>query len=567
MVNHILDVCRSNPALLLFLALGVGYYIGKFKVKGFSLGATASVLLVALALGQIPGVQIPGLLKTVSFALFLFCIGYSVGPQFFGALKKQGLNYIWIALVVAAAALGTALALGKLFGFSPGTTAGLLAGALTTSAAIGTAEGAITHLSGLTQAARTALETDTAIAYAITYIFGTIGGVLMFSVLPKIMGDDLKDEAAQLEASFSGGGDDVDKSPELFSWVKQLTLRAYRAETPTAIGKSVRSIEGLFALPAVIEAVQRGSQLLPLQPDLLVQAGDILVLGSQSRKCLLAAAGFIGTEQDFAGLTDIVGEVMDVCVLNKDVAGKTIAELGNRPEAHGLFLRRITRQSNTVPILPETVLERCDILQLIGRKEDVERAVKMIGFAERASDVTDMVVVGCGIVLGTLLGLLVVNVGGIPISLGVGGGVLVSGLIFGWVRTLHPTYGQIPSASRWILQNLGLNLFIACVGLGAGGQALAALKTTGLTVFLAGVILTIVPVLVGLFFARFFLKVNPVFVYGALTGARNESAALLTLEDQSQSSLPVIGYATSYAVANVVLTICGSLIVNIMHRL
>ena len=165
------------------------------------------------------------------------------------------------------------------------------------------------------------------------------------------------------------------------------------------------------------------------------------------------------------------------------------------------------------------------------------------------------------------LRLLVVNIGGIPISLGVGGGVLVSGLIFGWVRTLHPTYGQIPSASQWILQNLGLNLFIACVGLGAGGQALAALKTTGLTVFLAGVILTIVPVLVGLFFARLFLKVNPVFVYGALTGARNESAALLTLEDQSQSSLPVIGYATSYAVANVVLTICGSLIVNIMHRL
>ena len=253
MENHILAVCRSNPAILLFLALGVGYYIGKFKVKGFSLGATASVLLVALALGQLPGVQIPGHLKTVSFALFLFCIGYSVGPQFFGALKKQGLNYIWIALVVAVAALGTALALGKLFGFSPGTTAGLLAGALTTSAAIGTAEGAIAHLPGLTQAARTALETDTAIAYAITYIFGTIGGVLMFSLLPKIMGDDLKDEAAQLEASFSGGGDDVDKSPELFSWVKQLTLRAYRVETPTAIGKSVRGIEGLFAPPAGCE--------------------------------------------------------------------------------------------------------------------------------------------------------------------------------------------------------------------------------------------------------------------------------------------------------------------------
>ena len=281
---------------------------------------------------------------------------------------------------------------------------------------------------------------------------------------------------------------------------------------------------------------------------------------------MLDAPGLIGQEQDIADMVEIVGEVMEVCVLNKEIVGKTIAELGSLNESRGLFLRKITRQSNAVPVLPKTVIERCDVLQLIGSKEDVERAVKMIGFAERKTDVTDMVVVGCGIVLGTMIGLLVVNIAGIPISLGVGGGVLVSGLIFGWLRTLHPTYGQIPSASLWILQNLGLNLFIACVGLGAGSQALAALKTTGLSVFIAGVILTIIPVLAGLFFAKLFMKLNPVFLYGALTGSRNETAALLPLEEQAESSLPVIGYATAYAVANVVLTIWGSLIVNIMHR-
>ncbi len=260
MFDDILDICRKQPEILLFLSLCAGYYIGKFKFKGFSLGATASVLLVALALGQIPGVKVPALLKTVSFALFVFCIGYSVGPQFFGALKKQGLNYIWVALVVAAAALITALGLGKIFGFDPGTTAGLLAGALTTSSAIGTAEGAIAHLPSLSDTAKIAMETNIAIAYGITYVFGTVGGILMFSLLPGIMGIDLKAEAKKLEESYSGGGDDLDKTPELFSWTRQLSLRAYLVKNENVPGKTLGNVEGLFSHPAYVEAVRRGGQ-------------------------------------------------------------------------------------------------------------------------------------------------------------------------------------------------------------------------------------------------------------------------------------------------------------------
>ena len=567
MLKEIFSVCQKQPEILLFLALGTGYYIGKFKFKGFSLGATSSVLIVALILGQIPGVAVPDLLKTVSFALFTFCIGYSVGPQFFGALKKEGLSYIVIAMVVAVASLLTALALGVVFKFSPGTTAGLFAGALTTSAAIGTSEGAIAHMPGLSEAAKAAMETDVAIAFGITYVFGTVGGILMFSFLPSLMGISLKKEAKKLEESLSGGSDDQDKSPELFSWSKQLSLRAYRVENNKISGSSVDSIEELFSFRTVIEAVQRGGQALVLQPDLIVQSGDILVVGSQSRQCMLSASDHIGPEVDMDGMTDVIGEVMDVCVLNKDVIGKTIAELGKMRESHGLFLRKITRQNNTVPVLFGTVIENCDILRLIGKREDVERAVKMIGYPERQTDVTDMIVVGGGCVFGTLIGMIVVSVAGIPISFGVGGGVLVSGLIFGWLRTLHPTFGQIPSASRWILQNLGLNLFIACVGLGAGSQALAALKTTGLSVFFAGVILTIVPVLVGLLFIKLTMKLNPVLIFGSLSGARNLTAALLTLQEDAESSTPVLGYAAPYAIANVVLTIWGSLIVNIMHRI
>lgn len=567
MMNQIVTLCQNQPELLIFLSLAIGYYIGKLKFKGFSLGATASVLIVALALGQIPGVTVPGLLKTVSFSLFVFCIGYSVGPQFFGALKKEGLSYIWIALVVAVSALVTTLALGKLFLFNPGTTAGLLAGALTTSAAIGTAEGAVYHLPGLSAVAKNAMATDVAVAYGITYLFGTVGGILTFTFLPQLMRVDLKGEAKKLEARYSGVEGEVDQDPSLFSWSKQLGLRAYRVENPAVVGKRVPELEALFPERTAVEEVIRNEQSLPLQGDLVVQAGDILILASPSRKSLLMADHAIGPEQDVTRLTDVIGEVMEVCVLNREMVGKTIEELAGLEAARGIFLRRVTRQNHAVPVLPKTVIEHCDILQIIGRKEDVERAVKLIGFAERPTDVTDMVVVGGGVVLGTLIGLLVEHIGSIPISLGVGGGVLVSGVIFGWLRTFHPTYGQIPSASRWVLQNLGLNLFIACVGLGAGSQALAALKTTGLSVFCAGVILTLVPVLVGLLFAKIFLKMNPVFMLGALTGSRNITAALLTLEDEADSPLPTLGYAAPYAVANVVLAIWGPLLVNIMYRI
>jgi len=326
MIKQIIALCQNQPELLIFLSLGLGYAIGKLKFKGFSLGATASVLIVALALGQIPGIVVPGLLKTVSFSLFVFCIGYSVGPQFFGALKKQGLSYIWIALVVAAAALITTLALGKLFHFGPGTTAGLLAGALTTSAAIGTAEGAISHLPGLTAAAKTAMETDVAIAYGITYIFGTVGGILTFTFLPRFMGLNLKDEAKKLEASYSGGDGELDQNPALFSWSKQLSLRAYRVENQALVGKTLPELEALFPERTAVEAMKRNGQKLELTTELTLEAGDLLILGSPSRKSMLMAVQTIGPEQDISRMSDVIGEVMNICVLNKKVAGKTIEE-------------------------------------------------------------------------------------------------------------------------------------------------------------------------------------------------------------------------------------------------
>ena len=559
-MEFIVNICRANPQIILFLALAIGYALGKVKFFGISLGATTCTLLAALVLGQI-NVDVPPLLKTVSFALFMFAIGYRVGPQFFGALKKDGLNYLWISLVVCFAGLAAAIFLGKLMNFDQGTTAGLFAGSMTQSAAIGTAEGAIAQLP-ISEAQKTTLDTNVAVAYAITYIFGTAGTIVFLKMVPRMLRINLKQEARKLEEQMNGSAAAAEK-PELFSWSKQLELRAYRISANGMSGKTVRQMEALFPERVYVTRIKRNSGVIKVEPDTVIQANDLIVLSGSARS-LLAAPGIIGSEVDIADITEVVGEVLEVCILNKVVVGQTLGELSKNKLAHGIFLSKVTRQGHEIPITRDTEVHKCDVFQLIGVREDVERVVNYLGYPERPTNITDLVMMGLGIVLGTLVGLIVVHVGKLPITLGVGGGVLVAGLVFGWLRSVHPTFGQIPGGAQWLLSDLGLNLFIACVGVSAAVQAVQAFETTGLSVFLAGVVLSLLPIILGLLFGRYLLKMNIVLLLGAVCGARVITAALNTLQEDAESTTPALGYAVPYAFSNVILTVWGSIIINVM---
>jgi putative transport protein len=458
--------------------------------------------------------------------------------------------------------LFTALFLAKFLGFDPGTAAGFFAGSVTQSAALGTAEGAIRQL--LIPASQKAiLESNAAVAYAITYIFGTAGGIMFFKLAPFLLRIKIKEEAKRLEEKMSGNSQDSDQ-PGLFSWTRQLSLRAYQVSNSGIFGREIAEIEKLF-LPArvVVDKIKRGEQVLSVAPNTVVEPNDKLIVIANP-KTIISVSSLIGPEIDPGKVSDITGESMEVCVLNKKVAGKTLGDLSKLDVAHGLFLKQILHQGHEVPITKNTVVHKCDILHIIGAKEDVEKAVSILGYAERPVAITDMIMVGIGCVLGTLLGLIAIPVAGIPISLGLGGGVLFAGLMFGWLRTLHPTFGQIPSGGQWILQNLGLNLFIACVGLGAAPKAFAAMQSTGLSVLFAGMILCLMPFIVGLIFAKFVLKMNPILLLGGLAGGRVITAALNTLQEDADSTTPAIGYAIPFAFANVLLTICGTLMVNLM---
>lgn len=559
MLQDIMAICKNEPHILVFLSLAIGYFTGKIKIFGFALGSTTCVLLASLVLGQV-GVEIPDILKNISFALFTFCIGYKVGPQFFGALKKEGIKYIWVAVVVAVVALATTLAYSKMLKLNKGTSAGLFAGSVTQSAAIGTAEGAIKHLP-LPEDKKTDLDTNVAVAYAITYIFGTAGSIVFLKMIPQFWKISLKDEARKLEAQMSGGAEE--EAPSLFSWTNRVDLRAYRLTSASLAGKTVNEIEASFPTRVAVDRIKRGDKTIATAPETKVLADDIVVVMGR-RQNFIGTSVEIGPEIDPADVVDMIGETLEVCVLNKRIVGKTLGQISKYTETHGLFLTKATRQGYALPVTRDTVVHNCDIFHIVGAKEDIERAVKFLGYAERPTEVTDLVMVGIGCVLGTLIGLIAVPLAGIPITLGIGGGVLVAGLVFGWLRSMHPTFGQIPSGGQWILMNLGLNLFVACVGLAAGSKALQAFETTGLSVFIGGVLVSLLPMVAGLAVGRSILKMNPVLLLGAVAGARVCTAALNMLQEEAGNATPVLGYAVPYAFGNVLLIIWGTIIVNVV---
>ncbi|MFH1951248.1 MAG: aspartate-alanine antiporter [Pseudomonadota bacterium] len=565
LIHDIFQLCRENPSLLLFAALAAGYALGKVKFGTFSLGSTTSVLIVAIVLGAmiLRNTHFDlGLIKTISFGLFIFVIGYKVGPDFIGGLKRGGIKYVTVSVFFCATALVAAIVLAKLFGLNSGYSGGgLLAGALTQSSVIGTASGAIQHLTTGKVTEALDLKSDIAVAYAVTYVFGTAGLIILLKIIANLWKINLPESAKKAEAEL--GSVDEQESVEAFHWSNLVVPRAYRVDNKGVIGKTVQELEALFPKRVAVDRIKKRDQVIDqFNGDIRLDKGDIVVLtGFRSR--VLKASEIIGPEVDDKVVQEMVGEILGICMTNKALDGKSINEIF-MGQGHGCFIRNVTRQGHELPLAPKLRVHRGDIISVIGARKDVEMLVTAIGYPERRTQITDLVTVGIGIIVGTLVGLLAINVGGVPVTLGVGGGVLVSGIFFGWLRSVKPTWGQIPTPAQWVFTDLGLNLFIACVGISAGPEALAALKQAGINIFIAGVCLTCIPHILTWLFGLYLLKLNPVLLLGAMTGAGTCTAALNSVRDDSKSAVAVIGYTVPYAIGNVLLTVWGALIVSMV---
>ena len=559
-MNYLTHALREHQELAIFLTLAIGFLVGRVKIGSFSLGTVVGTLLAGVAIGQL-NIQVPAVVRYVFFDLFLFTTGYKVGPQFFRGLKKDALPQVALTVVLCVICLLAAFTAAKFLGYDMGTAAGLLAGAFTESTVIGTAGDAIGRLA-LSDADKTSLTNNIPVAYAVTYLVGT-GFIVWFlpNVGPKLMGVNLKEEARKLQAKISGSGG---AQAEAMSAFMRLAVRAYRITRSDLLNRSVAELESRPREARVfISRIRRDGKIIEPEPDTVVREGDIVAVLTRS-ELLMASGAEIGVEVSDTGLLDFPVEMLDVVITNKSLEGKSIAELAVMDFARGVFLKKLTRTGQTMPFLPETRVERGDLVTLIGSEKDVERAARSLGYPDRKTVMTDMIFVGAGIFLGGMLGLLTIVVGGLPLTLTASGGALIMGLVFGWLRAVRPTFGRIPESAMWVFDTVGLTVFMACVGLAAGPSFFSGLQKSGLSLVLVGLIIAVLPHAVAILFGRYVLKMNPVIVLGACSGAGTITAALRAIQEEAQSELPALGYTVPYAIGNILLTAWGPVLVAMM---
>ena len=556
LIHHILD---AAPEIALFAALFFGYLLGRVKIKGFSLGGVAGSLIVALIIGQL-GVSLPDTLKAVCFALFIYAIGFRSGPEFFGGLNRSSIKLVVSSVIQCVTALIVVLVIGHVCGFGKGFTAGLGAGALTETATMGTAGDALRRL-GLPEAQVNQLASQMAVAFAITYIFGTIGVIIFVrSVAPRLLGVDVKKAARELEAELSRGG--AVKRPGQITPFVPVVARAFKAAKSSAVDHKVGDLASHFAR-ATVERILHDSHAIEPTPDTEVKAGDVVSLAGRLGS-VVAAGELIGPEVESEEALSFSMAVSTVVMTNKNFVGKPLSQVRDQiglQNLQGVYLSSLKRQGLPLPIMPNTEMRRGDVCILAGRPTEVEHVAALIGHTEAPGGASDLAFHALGIVLGTLLGLCSVEVGGIPVTLGVGGGVLVSGLIFGWFHTRYPVFGALPQAAQSILSDFGLSGFAAVLGLSAGPKAVAAIQEHGVTLLVAGMVTTLIPLFVALYVGRFLLKLHPVVLMGALCGGQTVAAALSAASEETESMTPVLGFTVTYAISNVLLAVWGPLFV------
>lgn len=562
MVEFIFDILRNNPVIPIFLTIGIGFWIGQLKYKSFSLGPVAATLLVGVIIGQI-GLDISPIVRTVFFMLFLFSIGYSVGPQFFRALKGRGLKQVGFAVLEALVCAATVIVASKIMGYDMGTACGLFAGAETASASLGVTSDTIRGMMLDADTEKGFLEMIPA-CYAVTYIFGTIGSAWFLSNIgPMLLGGmkKVKAETRAIESRMDDG--EFTPEPGYIGADRPVAFRAYRAESDIfSQPRSVQYIDYLFAQKNIrlfVERLRLNGKICDPSPELMIHRGDTIVLSGR-REVIVDEADIVGPEVSDHELLSFGAENLPVTV-SKSGAGMTFDELRKQSFMNGVIIRSMTRNGMRLPALSRTVIERGDILTLVGLPRKVAIASRHIGYADRQTETTDMVFVGLGIAIGCFIGALSFMVDGIPVSLSTSGGALFSGLFFGWLRTRKPTCGHIPPSVSWLFDKLGLNMFIAVIGLSSGPSFISGIAQVGFSLFIVGIFCTLIPLALMILVGHKVFKFSCAETLGCVAGSRCGVASIGAIQDALGSNLPAIGYTVTYAVANLILVLSSILVI------
>jgi len=556
----------SQPLLALFTTIALGYLVGKIKIGSFAVGGVAGTLLVGIVIGQL-GIAIDSGIRSVFFALFIYAVGFQGGPQFFQALNLRSLNQLASSFVMCFVGLLCVLAAAWAFDLDRGMAAGLAAGGLTQSAIVGTAGDAIGRL-GLSPELTKSMQTDVAVGYAVCYIFGSLGPIIMVSwFFPFIMKWDVRQEALKLAKQLSGGHSELE--PGQFNAVRGIATRIYEvAQDSKAVGKTALAIDKELSDPS-LEAIFREGKTLELTDATIIQAGDRIAITGMI-KVLESASGFFGHDVPAPDGLLVVLESREIMLANRafnDLQVGTIYDRVNVDTRHGVFLTAVKRMGLDLPLLNKLELKIGDELHFTGSPADLNRVQSKIGYKITAATGADFIFFGIGMLIGIAIGMIQFRIWGIPMSIGSGGGCLLSGLFFGWLHSVYSSVSALPLGASSFIRDFGLAVFVGVVGIGAGPAALVAIHKYGLTLFFLGVGVTLVPQIITFFFSYYVLRIrNPIEALACVAGGRAANPAFAALLENAGNATPVVSFTVTYAVANVLLSLWGPIIIGIVTK-
>jgi putative transport protein len=549
-MQNVLDFFGQNPIVPLFIILGLGLVIGRIRIAGIPLGGVTGVLFVGIAFGHY-GFRLPAASLSLGFILFIFCVGVQAGPQFVAAFKKDGLKYAAMAVIAAVTALTVALTLAKVFDFPMGMDAGAMAGALTSTPTLVAAQDAVNAglktTAGLT---RTVVINNIASSYAITYIFGLAGLVAFIAIMPKLFRIDVAGEAKEYGSAGGGGAE------RALRMTDPPSVRAYRIDKIDLVDRE--DTDERYALKAKAQRVKRGNEVITPDLDFEYQLGDIvsIVATPDAHAFLLEHVGPEVVEYDVLDRSTTSCTIM---VSAKEIVGKTLGDIHFVSEHH-CYLTQVTRSGVDVPRRPDLKLQMGDVLVLTGPIAQLDALAEEMGYSQESLEHTDLVSFTFGIAVGVLIGTFSLTVGGIKIGLGTAGGSMLAGLIFGILNSRKPNIARMPAAARNVLMELGLLLFMANVAVGAGAGIVETARSAGPALALSGVVITLSPVLLTFVVGRYAFKMNGAILMGSITGAMTSTPSLNQVTRLAKSSVPTLGYVGTYAFANVLLAIAGTII-------
>jgi putative transport protein len=559
-LNHL----REQPFILLFAVVGAGYLVGRVKLKGISLGPTVSTLIIALgvslfssAVYSIP-LKVPEFASTLFFNLFMFSMGVKVGPLFLSGLKRDARYLIILGLLTPLLAVGLTLLVDRFFHLPPGLSTGVLSGSNTATPGLGAATDALRSGAARLPAGSNVEDVIARLSttFAFTYCISMLAFVVMMKALPHIFGRDaareaqrfMKDTAGESKQPLPGTAD------EFFVRESPADVRTYRLESPQFIRRSVGELRKAHPLVAV-ERVRRAGEIFESHDDMVLEQGDILALASHTDRLIDVVEKNVGPEISDPELRDVGRESADLVIRNRRFVGMTLGDLAAE-HGHGLYLNAVFRSGEPIPYGRKTVLAKGDVLRVTGSKRRISDLSRPFGQVVKSSLSTDIVTLAIGLCVGALIGAITIPIGAVRFSLGSAVGLLLTGIALSILRTKNPAFGgPFPEPARQLLEDLGLNVFVAILGINSGGSVIDTARGELKPILLAVVIVGFVPPLIAWIIGQYRFKMNSAILLGAVAGARCNSAGMRASQEETRSPVPAVSYPVTFALSNIVLTL------------